>query len=64
MLFYLTTPLSSEEFDALQEVGEGQMQRIIPTEHRDRLLSLGFIVQRLGGLVLTNAGHMRLAGGR
>ena len=64
MVSYLTTPLSSEQFDALEEVGKGQEQRIIPTEHRDRLLSLGFIAQRLGALALTNAGRMRLAGGR
>ena len=40
------------------------MQHIIPARHRDRLISLGYIAERRGGLVLTNAGRMRLEAGR
>jgi hypothetical protein len=60
----LTAPLSHEEFASLQEVGKGLMQRVIPARHRDRLISLGYIAERRGGLVLTNAGRMRLEAGR
>jgi hypothetical protein len=60
----LTAPLSHEEFASLQEVDKGLMQRVIPAEYRDRLISLGYITERRGGLVLTNAGYMRLAAGR
>jgi hypothetical protein len=59
----LTAPLNHEEFAYLQEVGKGLMQRIIPAGHRDRLKLLGYIVERRGGLVLTNAGRMRLEAG-
>ena len=61
----LTAPLSREEFASLQEIGKGgRIQRIIPAEHRDRLISLGYIAERLHGLRLTDAGRTRLAAGR
>jgi hypothetical protein len=60
----LTARLSREEFDALREVGKTAMQRVIPVEHRDRLMTLGLIRQALGGLMLTDAGKLRLAAGR
>jgi hypothetical protein len=60
----LTAPLSSDEFASLREVGHGLMQRIIPDEHQEKLIALGYIAQRLGGLGLTDAGRMRLAAGR
>jgi hypothetical protein len=40
------------------------MQQIIPNEHREKLIALDYIAERLGGLALTNTGRMRLAAGR
>jgi hypothetical protein len=57
-------PLSPEEFASLQEVGKGQMQRSIPAEHSERLLSRGFIAKRVVGLGLTFEGYLRLAAGK
>jgi hypothetical protein len=64
MMPNLTVQLMPEEFAALREVGKGLMQRIIPLEHRERLIELGYIVERPGGLALTNYGRARLAMGR
>jgi hypothetical protein len=60
----LTAQLTTEEFASLREVNKGLMQRIIPLEHRERLIELGYIVELLGGLALTNHGRARLAMGR
>ena len=60
----LTAPLSYEEFASLQEIGKGLVQGIIPPEHREQLISLGYIAERLSALGLTNAGRIRLAAGR
>lgn len=60
----LTAPLSADEFTSLREVSKGLMQRLIPVEHRDRLIALDYISQRLGGLVVTDIGRLRLAAGR
>lgn len=57
-------PLSPAEFDSLREVSKRVLQRIIPIEHEKRLIQLGVIEQKLGGLVLTPAGELRLAMGR
>jgi hypothetical protein len=40
------------------------MKRVMPPEHREKLMDLGFIAQKLGGLVPTEAGHMRIARGK
>ena len=55
-----TAPLSQEEFASLQEISKGLMQGVIPAEHCERLISLGYIAERLGAFGLTNAGRMRL----
>ena len=39
--------LTDEEFAALQEVGKGLTQRIIPTEQRDVLIALRYIKRRV-----------------
>jgi hypothetical protein len=57
-------PLSPEEFASLREVGKGRTQRPIPAEHRERLMSLGFIAKRLVGFGLTHEGYLRLAAGK
>ena len=38
---------TDEEFAALQEVGKGLTQRIIPTEQRDVLIALRYIKSRV-----------------
>ena len=60
----LTAVLTAEEFASLREVSKGMLQGIIPREHRERLLKLGFVVERFGGLVLTNDGANRVLIGR
>ena len=57
----LISTLSLEEFVSLREADKGPLQRSIPAAHRNRLISLGYIVDLPGGLELTHAGHMRLA---
>ena len=54
--------LTPEEFCALREIGK-VMQRIIVPAHRERLIELGYVREDGGGLVLTDAGRVRLAGG-
>jgi hypothetical protein len=56
--------LSPEEFASLKEVGRGVMQRIIPDDHRERLITLGYIREVIGSLTVTNIGRMRLALGK
>jgi hypothetical protein len=59
----LDAKLTPAEFASLREMGKGTMQRIIPHAHKAKLLHLGFIEQKLGGLVLTNLGSFRVAKG-
>jgi hypothetical protein len=56
--------LSVEEFSSLLELYKGLMARTIPAEHKARLIQIGYITERLGGLVPTHAGVLRLAKGR
>ena len=56
--------LTTEEFASLREVNKGMLQGIIPFEHRRRLIGLGYVAEKIGSLVLTSDGHMRLATGR
>ena len=55
--------LSSEEFESLREVGNGDAQNDIPQSHWERLVALGYALRRLGSLGLTEAGKRRLAAG-
>ena len=51
--------LTSEEEAALCEVARGSsMQKIIPAEIKNRLIKLGYIEQKLGGLVATSKGKL------
>ena len=61
--------LTSEEFASLEQVSIKPMQHNIPDEHRDRLISLGYIRElvRVGSgraLVLRVAGIRRLRSGK
>ena len=60
----LNAPLSPSEFQALRDVSKGMMQPIIPDAHKKRLLQAGFIKEALGGLMVTDAGQMRIAVGK
>jgi hypothetical protein len=53
--------LTDEEFAFLSDVSKSLTRRVVPLEPRSRLLSLGYIQQAPGALVLTQAGKMRLA---
>jgi hypothetical protein len=53
--------LTPAEFASLREVSKGHMQRLIPDAHKAKLLRLGLIRQKLGGLVQTNIGYLRVA---
>ena len=55
--------LTSEEFDSLVELGQGEAQRDIPQAHWERLVALGYALRRLGVLGLTESGKRRLAAG-
>jgi hypothetical protein len=57
----LYATLTPDEFAALREVSKGHMQRIIPDAHRAKLLYLGFIKQKLSGLVQTEIGYLHVA---
>ena len=58
------TDLTPEEFQSLSEVAKGLAQRAIPAEHKALLLRVGLIREALGGLMLTNAGVLRVGRGR
>ncbi len=59
-----SAPLTHEEFVSLRDCAKGLMHRTIPAEHKDRLIQLGYIQELSGGLRLTNAGRLRIAGGK
>ena len=61
MVSDLNAKLTPEEFASLRELSKGQMQRIIPRAHKAKLLHLGLIRQKLGGLVQTNMGYLYVA---
>jgi hypothetical protein len=50
--------LTPDEFASLRQVSKGHMQRIIPDAHKAKLLYLGLIRQKPGGLVETNMGYL------
>ena len=64
MSFTANQPLTPAEFASLKEVSIGLMAKRIPIEHREKLIEMGLIEQKLGGLMLTNEGKMRLAKGK
>ena len=60
----LAADLTPEEFIPLEELDKGVMRRIIPDRHRKRLVDLGLAQEGAGGIVLTDAGKMRVAAGK
>ena len=54
-------PLTREEFVSLRDGAKGLMHRI-PSEHKARLIELGYIEEVFGGIRLTSAGRMRDCG--
>ena len=56
--------LTAEEFSSLKEVAIGLMQKRIPVEHGTRLIEMGLIEQKLGGLMITLEGQIRILKGK
>ena len=56
--------LTVDEYQSRLDVSKGAMQSGIPVAHKARLLQVGYIKEGLGGLILTDAGQMRIAIGR
>ena len=55
--------LTMSETQALRDVARGRlMQRKIGSAERDRLIELGFIEHKLGGLQATTEGHRYIVG--
>jgi hypothetical protein len=50
--------LTAAEYSSLRLVAKGFMTRTIPSAHRTRLVELGLIQDRMGGLMPTPAGIM------
>jgi len=50
--------LTAAEYVSLRLVANGFMSRTIPSAHRLRLVELGLIQDRMGGLMPTPAGTM------
>jgi len=51
--------LTPDEEEALREVARGGlMQKVIPAKARERLIELGYIEQKLGGLAATARGKL------
>jgi hypothetical protein len=53
----VNSPLTGEQLWSLRAVDEG---RLIAAERRAELVRLGFVEEKLSGLVLTRVGRMRL----
>ena len=50
--------LTAAEYSSLRLVAKGFMTRTIPSAHQTRLVELGLIQDRMGGLMPTPAGIM------
>ena len=50
--------LTAAEYSSLRLVAKGLMSRTIPSANRARLVQLGLIQDRMGGLMPTPAGTM------
>lgn len=56
--------LTQEEFQSLREIlTPSERRRVIPVEHRVRLIDLGYAQLKSEGLALTPKGEARLAKG-
>lgn len=56
--------LTRDEFASLREVSKGIIQRELPEQHQQKLLSLRLIKHTPDGLRLTKAGQERMALGK
>jgi len=56
--------LTADEFSSLKEVSIEVMQKQIPFEHRTRLIEMGLIEQKIGALIVTLEGQMRILKGK
>ncbi|WP_079604416.1 hypothetical protein [Bradyrhizobium erythrophlei] len=56
--------LTNEEFSALQQIGDARESRTIPTQIRERLLSMGYATDDFRGLIITDEGMLRIMTGK
>ncbi|MDE2166523.1 MAG: hypothetical protein KGJ66_09325 [Alphaproteobacteria bacterium] len=60
----LAPPLTEAEFQSLADLAVGFMRRGVLWQHEEKLIALGYAVDRAGGLALTEAGQQRIERGR
>jgi hypothetical protein len=56
--------LSDEEFSALKQIGDARERSNIPTQIRERLVSMGYATDDFRGLVITDEGMLRIMTGK
>jgi hypothetical protein len=56
--------LSDEEFSALKQIGDARERSNIPTQIRERLVSMGYATDDFWGLVITDEGMLRIMTGK
>jgi hypothetical protein len=56
--------LSDEEFSALKQIGGARERSNIPTQIRERLVSMGYATDDFRGLVITDEGMLRIMTGK
>jgi hypothetical protein len=64
MVQFLPDPLTPEEFAALKQIGDARTHGTIPAKIRERLISIGYVKEVLGGLTVTDEGMLRIVMGK
>jgi hypothetical protein len=55
--------LTEQEFEALKQIGDARAPAAIPPRMRERLISIGYIRDDHGKLVVTDEGMLRIISG-
>jgi hypothetical protein len=56
--------LTDEEFSALKQIGDARERSNIPTQIRERLVSMGYATDDFRDLVITDEGMLRIMTGK
>jgi hypothetical protein len=56
--------MSDEEFGALKQIGDAREHSGIPTQIRERLVSMGYATDDFRGLLITDEGMLRIMTGK
>jgi hypothetical protein len=56
--------LTDEEFSALRQIGDARERSNIPTQIRERLVSMGYATDDFRGIVITDEGMLRIMTGK